>query len=391
MDRRRTGRSLFPRGPGLGFKASCFLVLGISLWMCDTRGLLATAQIRATIATALAPMHWFAALPSGIDSATVRLRTVESLVRENRTLKDQLLYDQARLLKFEALEAENRRIRQLLTSATALHERILIAEIIGTAQEPYRRQLTINKGSKDGVYTGQALVDAYGVMGQITQTNPSTATALLVSDPDHGIPVELTRTGLQTIARGSPDGLNLILPYLPGNADIKVGDVLVSSALGGRFPAGYPVGVVFDVRRASGVHLMQASAYPSARLDQGRHALLVWNDPAAKQPPEAPAAISTDAAPTENTGTTKPPTGAAKPAAGTVPSPAPRAAPNTSSTKPQATPPTGASTAPVVPAITAPAPRPSATSTPAEALANRVNAIVPLPTAKPNTESEFAE
>ena len=137
-------------------------------------------------------------------------------------------------------------------------------------------------------------------MGQVIRVNPTSSVALLLTDPSHGIPVEINRTGLQTVARGGGDGRVLTLPFLPGNADVKVGDLLVSSGLGGRFPAGYPVGEIFDIRRTTGEHFMEASAYPSARLNQGRQTLLVWSSAPApvvsEDPTEAPASLAASAA-----------------------------------------------------------------------------------------------
>jgi rod shape-determining protein MreC len=176
-----------------------------------------------------------------------------------------------------ALEAENRRIRELLASAARIEDEVLIAEIVAISQDPYRNQVTLNKGTRDGVYRGQALVDAHGVLGQIVSAGHLRSQALLITDPDHGIPVEVNRTGMQTIAIGAAD-LGLRLPFLASNADIQVGDLLVSSALGGRFPAGYPVGTVYEVRHVAGEHFMEAYASPAARLNQGRQALLVWSE-----------------------------------------------------------------------------------------------------------------
>jgi rod shape-determining protein MreC len=201
----------------------------------------------------------------------------QSLTAENRALRLQILQQNGELLRLHAIEAENLRIRALLASSTVLHDRVSIAEVLQISQDPYRHQILLNKGSTDGVYKGQALVDSFGVMGQIIQVNPDTAVALLINDPDHGIPVEVNRTGLQTIAVGRGDGEALSLPYLPGNADVKVGDLLVSSALGSRFPAGYPVGQVYQVHRPPGENFMEALAYPSAHLNQGRQVLLVWS------------------------------------------------------------------------------------------------------------------
>jgi rod shape-determining protein MreC len=154
---------------------------------------------------------------------------------------------------------------------------VLIAEIIATNQDPYRQQLILDKGKRDGVYRGQAVVDAYGILGQVVRVNARSSTALMVTDPDHGVPVEINRTGLQAVALGQGSNRGLRLPFLPGNADIKKGDLLVSSSLGGRFPAGYPVGRIEEVRRVSGEHFIEAVATPAARLNQGRQALLVWS------------------------------------------------------------------------------------------------------------------
>lgn len=275
---RRAARPLFPRGPGLGFRTVLLMLLSFGLWFGDQRDPELLVQARSGIQWVLQPVQWLAAVPQGVSNATEGVRSHASLLTENRQLKEEALKQQARLLKYAALEAENRRIRQLLASSSALEEKVLIAEIVATSQDPYRHQITLNKGAQDGVYLGQALVDAYGVMGQVIRVYPTASTAMLITDPGHGIPVEINRTGLQTIARGGGDGRVLTLPFLPGNADVKVGDLLVSSSLGGRFPGGYPVGEVFDVRRTTGEHFMQASAYPAARLDQGRQALLVWSD-----------------------------------------------------------------------------------------------------------------
>lgn len=299
---RRAVRPLFPRGPGLGFRTGLLMLLSFGLWFADQREPEMLIQTRGGIQWLLQPVQWLAAVPQSLSSATEGVRSHASLLSENRQLKEDALKQQARLLKFAALEAENRRIRQLMAASSALEEKVLIAEIVATSQDPYRHQISLNKGEQDGVYLGQALVDAYGVMGQVIRVYPTASTAMLITDPGHGIPVEINRTGLQTIARGGGDGRVLSLPFLPGNADVKVGDLLVSSALGGRFPGGYPVGEVFDVRRTTGEHFMQASAYPAARLDQGRQALLVWSDhsqPAIQPDDEAgkPAPPPTEAKP----------------------------------------------------------------------------------------------
>jgi rod shape-determining protein MreC len=270
-------RPLFPRGPGLGFRTFLLALASLALIFHDTRSD-SLQPLRSGITVTLTPLVWVAALPSRLLNAAGDIDLRATLESENKDLRAKQLGFEARLLKLEALEAENRRLRELMASAATLEEQVLIAEIVAVSQDPYRHQISLNKGARDGVYRGQALVDAQGIMGQIVEVAPFSSKALLITDPDHGIPVEVNRTGLQTIAVGRGDERGLRLPFLPSNADIRTGDLLVSSALGGRFPAGYPVGEVYEVKHLAGEHFMEAYAHPRARLNQGRQALLVWSE-----------------------------------------------------------------------------------------------------------------
>lgn len=270
------------------------MVCAASLMFSDHRGE-SLQPVRAGLSWLLHPLVWLATFPHGVADAAADLQTRESLEAENKDLRAKQLMLEARLQKFDALAAENQRIRELLASADRIEDRVLIAEIIALNQDPYRHQISLNKGTRDQVYRGQALIDAHGIMGQVIEVAPATSRALLITDPDHGIPVQIIRTGLQTIAIGRGDGQGLKLPYLPSNADVQQDDLLVSSALGGRFPAGYPVGRIYEVKHTAGEHFMQAYAYPSAKLHQGTQALLVWS--AAPHEADAIAAPAASAAP----------------------------------------------------------------------------------------------
>jgi rod shape-determining protein MreC len=274
---------LFPRGPGLGLRAFALMFCAFALMLSDYRGDGLT-RLRGYVGTVLTPVIWITSLPSTLFSASGSFDTRGALERQNEEYRRSQFILEARLQKLSALEAENQRIRELLSSTSQLQERVLIAEIIDVSQDPYRHQITLNKGEHHGVYRGQALVDAHGVMGQVVAVMPRTSKALQITDPDHGIPVEINRTGLQTVAVGRGDGRGLRLPFLPSNVDIHVGDLLVSSALGGRFPAGYPVGKVYEVNHVAGEQFMEAYAHPSAQLNQGRQALLVWSSEAGLDP-----------------------------------------------------------------------------------------------------------
>ncbi|HWU69536.1 MAG TPA: rod shape-determining protein MreC [Stenotrophobium sp.] len=283
-----THRRYFPRGPGLGLKTFVLAVCALAIMIADH----STANLqplRAGLSWVLSPLLTLAATPDNALHAVASFKTRGQLEQENQDLLRKQFILEAKLSKYDALEAETHRIRELLASSKTLQERVLIAGIIAVTQDPYRHQITLDRGSKDGVYRGQALVDAYGILGQVIRVAPNTSQALLITDPDHGIPVEINRTGLQTIALGLGDGQGLKLPFLPNNADVRKGDLLVSSALGGRFPAGYPVGKIYSVHHAPGADFMEAAAYPSAKLDQGTQALLVWNT----EPAVPPAPVDT--------------------------------------------------------------------------------------------------
>ena len=343
--------------------------------------------LREYTAWVVSPVVWAAALPHNAVKVGAGVKTRDSLERENLELHEQQLFLQAKLQKLEALEAENYRIRELLASSKNLQDHVLIAEIIAVSQDPYRHQITLNKGTHDKVYRGQALIDATGIMGQVVEVGPNTSQALLITDPDHGIPVEINRTGLQTIALGLGDGQGLKLPFLPSNADVKVGDLLVSSALGGRFPAGYPVGQIYNVKNLAGEHFMEAVAYPSAKLNQGRQALLVWSEHKSSPPP-APAPIAAGVPPAT---APEPTPASAVPAAPAV-VPTPKPASPTATVPTPAAKPTPAPAAKHPAAVVAPKPAAKLAAKPAAAPANKSppSAAAPAPAAAPKPATDQA-
>jgi rod shape-determining protein MreC len=211
------------------------------------------------------------------------------------------------LLKLAALEEENIRLRELLDSSFEVGEKRLIAELMSVNLDPYKHQIKINKGELDDIYPGQPLLDAKGVMGQIVHAGPYTSTAVLITDPSHAIPVQVNRNGLRSIALGSGTINRLDLPYIPNNADIQPGDLLITSGLGGHFPPGYPVAIVDAVQHDPGRTFSQVVATPLAHLNRSREVLLVWpGDTTVLEPtelaPADPAAADTAATPAAETG-----------------------------------------------------------------------------------------
>ena len=192
-------------------------------------------------------------------------------------LQAERLLTNARLQRLAALEAENARLRGLLEARTQVRDEVRVAEIMAVDANPYRHNLVIDIGKRDGVYDGQAIVDADGVVGQVIETGLTTSQAILISDPSHALPVEVNRNGLRTIAKGTGEFDSLDLPFLPNNADIRPGDLLVTSGLGGAFPSGYPVAVVRAVNRIPQEPFADVTATPSAALDQVREIMLIWS------------------------------------------------------------------------------------------------------------------
>jgi rod shape-determining protein MreC len=233
--------------------------------------------IRAGLTLVLSPLQYLVDLPaSAVDWGSEALATRESLQAENRTLKIEHLQLKLRMQKLAALEAENRRLRELLQSSTTIGERVLIGELLAVDMDPFKRQVTLNKGVQDGVFAGQALLDAHGVMGQVVKVAPFTSVGMLITDPSHAIPVQVNRTGLRAIALGTGVADRLDIPHLPTNADIEKGDLLITSGLGGLFPPGYPVAQVISVRRDPSQPYASVVAEPTARLERSREVLLVW-------------------------------------------------------------------------------------------------------------------
>ncbi|MGN8199979.1 rod shape-determining protein MreC [Salinisphaera sp. RV14] len=265
------GRRIAP-----GLKLVAITIISIVLMMVDNAHD-SLSSVRGVLAVALEPVQTAAEIPGDASNYLKNYFDRGDLIQKNKQLSQKVLLLQGRLQQLAALQAENERIRALLASASSIDQNVLIARILSVSPDPYRQYVKLNKGSSDGVFVGQTLVDAHGIMGQVTNVTPLDSRAILISDPNNGIPVQINRTGLQTIAQGTGSSEALTLPFLPNNANVKVGDLLVSSGLGGRYPANYPVAKVTRVVHRPGQEFLSVTARPTAHLDRGREALLVWN------------------------------------------------------------------------------------------------------------------
>lgn len=250
--------------------------------------------IRSALSVVIYPIQYLVNLPVSAGSwVNENLSSREALLAENTRLKMQQTLYKAQLQKFSAIELENQRLRELLQSSPKAGEHVLIGELMAVDLEPFTRQVMLNKGMRHQVYLGQPLVDAQGVMGQIVHLGPFSSVAMLITDANHAIPVQVNRNGLRAIAfgTGAPDTLSI--PFLPNSADIVVGDLLISSGLDGRFPPDYPVAIVSDIQQDPTQPYAVINAKTTAQLEQAREVLLVWPSP---ENPEASAPADTTSA-----------------------------------------------------------------------------------------------
>ncbi len=235
--------------------------------------------VRAFLSLAVYPLQSLASWPNDmLHRIGGTVISYVDLQRENQRLKDIELINDARLLKLAALEKENIRLRLLLENSFQLGEQVLIAELLSVKLEPYEHRVMVNKGSRFGVHERQPVLDANGVVGQVIRALPNSSEVMLITDPSHAIPVEVNRNGLRTIAFGTGQSNRLHLPFLANNADIAPGDLLVTSGLGGGFPAGYPVAVVDKFEARPDKSFANIYATPKAQLDSSREFLIVWSD-----------------------------------------------------------------------------------------------------------------
>ena len=262
----------------MAMRTALLVLVSVSLMTLDHRQQHLEAM-RSTIAVILYPLEYLVSLPATAGNWASQVFADRSrLIHENESLRNRQLELEARLLKFDALLAENSRLREMLHSPKKVGERLLVAELLAVDMDPFKRQAVLNKGSRAGVYLGHPVLDAKGVMGQVSAVSPISSVAMLITDPSHAIPVQVNRTGLRAIALGTGEADRLEIPHIPNNADIQVGDLLVTSGLDRRFPPGYPVAEIDHIDKDPSYPYASIVARPTAELERVREVLLVWPD-----------------------------------------------------------------------------------------------------------------
>ncbi len=234
--------------------------------------------LRSTLSFFVDPLKYLVDFPNFlVERASNLINSYQVLRKENESLREAYLINQTKMLKFSALENENIRLRALLENSFKLGEQVLVAELLSVNIVPYEHIVVVNKGTRFGVHPQQPVLDSNGVVGQVFRALPFTSEIMLITDPNHAIPVQVNRNGLLTIAVGSGQLNRLLLPYLPSNADIRPGDLLITSGLGGTFPQGYPVAVVDEFTSEPSKAFSNITATPKALLDRSRELMIVWS------------------------------------------------------------------------------------------------------------------
>lgn len=262
----------------MGVRFLVLAVLSVALMVVDAR-FDALKPARSQMSLVLMDAYWITDLPERLwQGVSSQFGSRTELVAENEKLKTENLLLQGRMQKLAALTEQNVRLRELLNSSALVNEKVEVAELIGVDPNPFTHRIIINKGERDGVVLGQPVLDARGLMGQVVELMPYTSRVLLLTDTTHSIPVQVNRNGLRAIASGTGNPERLELRHVADTADIKEGDLLVSSGLGQRFPAGYPVATVKEVIHDSGQPFAIVRAVPTAALNRSRYMLLVFSD-----------------------------------------------------------------------------------------------------------------
>jgi rod shape-determining protein MreC len=269
------------------FRCVVYSLLALGLIVVDKR-YDHLGQIRRFLSVVAYPVQVVVASPfEGWDWFRESVSSRESLRADKAKLEAELRLANFRLQRYEALEAESQRLRALRDHTAGVTSRFVVGNIMDLDIDAFRERVLVDKGARDGVFVGQAVLDAGGVFGQVARVEELTSEVILVSDAAHAIPVQVNRNGLRTIAAGTGDMNRLKLPYLSTSADVIVGDLLVTSGLGGGFPAGYPVGTVAEVKRDPAQSLADVEVRPAAALDRAREVMFVWLQPeAAAVPPK---------------------------------------------------------------------------------------------------------
>lgn len=243
-------------------------------------------KMRYTVSLLAVPIYAALEWPFAMGRSLQKTaRYHQTLLDENEQFRQQQLRTRGQLQEMDSIRLEISRLRSLLGASSSLRVEFQFAELLRVDLDPFSHRVLIDRGSNDGVVTGQPVIDSSGIVGQVETVLPGIAYVTLISDPSHALPIQIARTGQRSIIYGTGDTELLMLPNLPFNIDLRPGDRIITSGLGERFPKGYPVAEVMSVERRAGQTFAVGYARPLAALDRGREVLLLKVDTAAVDQP----------------------------------------------------------------------------------------------------------
>lgn len=232
--------------------------------------------VRETLSFVVYPIQLAVDLQMGLaETISSYLKKQKTLMSDLEKLRTENLQLSVRAQRYSAVKRENSRLRDLLDFPVVPNQRTIVANILSIDTKSGSQQIVVNKGENTGAQVGQAMIDVHGVIGQVIKVGPYSSVGLLITDPKHSIPVELNRTGLRAVVTGIDESKKLSLSFVPIDADVVAGDLVVSSGLGNRFPSGYPVGTIKSVARVNGESFADISVEPISDLTFSREVLLV--------------------------------------------------------------------------------------------------------------------
>jgi rod shape-determining protein MreC len=269
-------KTIFNHGPSPQHRLIMVLCFSALLVYID-HNLRSFEAVRGYLQSMVSPLQYLANSPKQMISwASENVVTRRQLMSENQQYKKETLRLHEQLLQLDIVQQENQRLRSLLASPLRSGMKKMVTEILSVDSDPYTQQVVINRGTSDGVYEGQPLLDEKGIVGQIVTVGANSSRVLLITDVTHGVPVRVKRNGIRLIASGNGQIDRLIHNHVPHSADIRQGDILVSSGLGGKYPEGYPVAKVIQVSLDESRPFAQIYSQPIAQIDRLRYLLLLW-------------------------------------------------------------------------------------------------------------------
>jgi rod shape-determining protein MreC len=271
---------IFKHGPSPQHRLLLVLFCSVSLIFFDHK-MNSFENVRGFLQSMVSPLQYLATTPKQMMNwAAENIVTRRQLINENQQYKVAELGFHQQLLALKIIKKENERLRLLLASPLRGEVKKMVAEILSVDSDPYSHQVVINRGSDDGIFEGQPVLDDEGIVGQVLHVGINSSRVILITDVTHAVPVRVSRNGVRMVATGTGQIDKLIHNFVPHSYDVRSGDLLVTSGLGDKYPEGYPVARVTTVLKTDANAFASIQSEPVAKIDRLRYLLLLWPEKA---------------------------------------------------------------------------------------------------------------